>query len=381
MARLYYQRSDGPPSLGILKSTRNHGDFCRERDGFQRAAESWMNILQWIPKKPQFVESPENVYYILAPLAFQPNRESRDIPSLHSIIAEDRNRERSEAIIDQLRDAYFETFLSIGISPTSQPSMAFDHVSRILDKWPGIKRYWEQESRQNSLIFPAATESQFKAIDYGYLNPLWLLRNRNVWKQEACPLQSHFVHGDLNARNILINPQSDKLPLIQLIDFEKSYRDDLLAVDLCWLAFWLVMASGHSAKLNSPHWRYLPGCLYSAIDGSLQEPSDLGEVHLGLDLIRRLFTPWKFEPTEAEDARPILARKVVQCSLFASATAKALLHNRDHFRKRLKEDSSEKEDSSVETTDKKWAMVFYELSARAGRDLIDESKTMPGLST
>jgi hypothetical protein len=182
----------------------------------------------------------------------------------------------------------------------------------------------------------------------------------------------------MNTRNVLVAPEgvAERQPPFQLIDFEKA-GEYLFALDPCWLAFWLVTASSHrgaagAVPARNENWRNLPSAMLASILGEPQNPEDLGEFQLGLDLGRQLLRGWNHLPVSRDDAIRSVAQQTLRLTLIGAALAKALLHDRDAAKRSL----SGSPDANRDQADRLWALIFFRVAGAAFEQFQIRSPTM-----
>jgi hypothetical protein len=146
-----------------------------------------------------------------------------------------------------------------------------------------------------------------------------------------------------------------------MIDFEKA-GENLLGLDLCWLALTTLMASARQVRPDSPNWLHLPGAFIRAVYG---EPArgHLGDFQLGLDVVRSLFSHFHAAPPAgASDYRALVLQDLLPLVLGGSALAKVLYEMRD-VRKRV--DRGDAITSTENRGKRLWAVTFFRISAAA----------------
>jgi hypothetical protein len=96
-----------------------------------------------------------------------------------------------------------------------------------------------------------------------------------------------FQHGDLNCRNILLEPAAPGATgssAFRIIDYEKACEMPA-TFDLCWLALWLVQAAAGGLEPTPDEWDAAPDQLAAALLGRPKADRHLGRLQMAVDLV------------------------------------------------------------------------------------------------
>jgi hypothetical protein len=357
--------------LGVLKRRPDADEHHRELEGHTRALSSWLGAdCDWVPDRPVAKFSTAgNCSLFLTHLAFPVLAGHPEPPTLHERIS-DLGMTFDPAVTEFVAETIgrgYAVRLNLWFrgSRPGTPATRRGHLLRLLGHWPKFRRAWEGGDRDPLWDLPGGDSPGFQDGTHVRTNPLWLVQQPRIADDDQLMLPVEFQHGDLNARNVLVAPDAgttpERVPLVQLIDFEKA-GEQFLGLDLCWLAFTTLMASARQVRLDSAYWLHVPDAFARAV---FAEPrgGHLGDFQLGLDVIRRLFTPFHTAPPAgAPELRGVVLGDLLPLLVGGSALAKVLYEMRD-VRKRV--DQGDAVTSDANRRKRLWALTFFRISAAA----------------
>lgn len=384
--KVYMRVDETNEAVGVMKLTEAEEDHERELKGHEAAANSW--LARWVVPPPTACHisaagHDRRRFALLFRLAFPPSASGDDSDSLHTTICRGE-RVRAGGVVAELGRAYAEHLLSA--DREAIPVQQF--VMALLAHWPrpSAGEIWTDAAFWNLTGLPSPNAPGF--IDDGVVtwNPLWLLNHDLKEARENRVFFSSFQHGDLNARNILVQRHSEGAPAanttLQLIDFEKAGIASSL-LDLCWLSFSVLMAA--ASRIPRPsreQWWALPASFIEGVLLRHRRDEDLGALQLGVDLACGLLDPVcelasRFEERQTAGFWENRIRDQLALTLGVGALAASYYEGRS-----LQRAYDRGEDLTAPRCEESllWAVSFFRIAALAFRGYRDGIPRSQGLA-
>ncbi|MFZ1220263.1 MAG: hypothetical protein WAO00_13290 [Chthoniobacterales bacterium] len=353
----FREQVGSPLRLGVLKVTTNRADFDRERDGLAKARECW--LARHIPPDQRFGEQGD-LGFILGLLAFRAES-TLQIDNLHHLVMDGKST-RSIGACARLGQIYGALLTTCDMRAAA-PRLHFGAI------WA----HWQQDAAGlgwGDWGLPDPGTMSFNDFDGPWRNPLACLDDHDAWiSGHPMVLPWTWQHRDLNARNVLIDPQTTHGhgdADLRLIDLEKVSESSAL-LDLCWLSCWLLLAGAERAVVRETDWERLPDVflthsLERFVRNERRDPPDMGTFQLSLDCIAAAFDALRDSAEAIIPDRAVL-REMAALTMAAAALAKAYYEVRDLQRKK---------EAGEPFGEPRWqsARCFFRISARSLRPFV-----------
>lgn len=344
-----YVAQAGHSYLGVLKTTTSEKDFAAEKRGLELVPTCWLSEFS----DPNFSEAKVEVdgdthYALVTSLAFPPSPFSHKIQSLHQKIADERDRKRVSGVMKVLAPKVAEVFYDASVKKVMSRA---EFCQKVLTAWPGMIESLAQEEFWFPVGLPSAQERSYflcgKLVD----NPIRLVSEQSFGEEEGIEFRFAVQHGDLNARNILLDHEPGECERPALIDFEKL-GDTSAIIDPCYLALFILEA-GQPDYSRDNFSLSVPKAFVGAVCNHKDAGPDLGMWQLSLDSIAQLFEPlWK--NANSPEAVNSLTNQV-HLTLGITALVRAYYEVKS-LHKGRKTDFAEVE---------YWSTIFFQISALA----------------
>jgi hypothetical protein len=279
-------------------------DFEAEKNGLTLASTEW--ICEYCDSSFQEAElsiDGQVVYALLTSLAFPPSQFTPDIPTLHDVITSSQTRCID---IGKLLGKQFAKVFSVHSTSKMESSAGF--CQRLISRWPRLVKSLSDVDFWFPVGLPMHEERSFSDNSGTYRNPINVFFTNDLENESHHEFKYALQHGDLNARNVLLQNDDHKSSMLALIDFEKAGVAGCL-LDSCYLALFALEAS--RPNLSS----FRDGL--ENLHDSFVKCVCLGDVavyhhkawHLGLDCAKELVAPiWKM--ANSPDERSDLTRQL-----------------------------------------------------------------------
>ncbi len=348
--RVHLKKAGTPKKLGVLKFTTSNKDFEAEKAGLNAVSSCWISEFC----DPSFAEAifeidGDTYYVLITSLAFPPSTYSPEIPTLHDIVCDDRNKARATKVINVFAKKYSE-LCSTECDVKSHSRV--NYCQKLLSRWPILIDKFGDPDFWFPVGLPTKEECHFSDNEGVFRNPINVFAEMNLIDEGMFKFKYSHQHGDLNARNILLCKEQQATEKPALIDFEKSANAESL-LDPCYLSLFLLEASrppnsAFANDLNGLHRSFVNTICTKSGSGV-----DHGTWQFGLECSKLLFGKiWANAKTPEE-----VNELTLQVHLTLSITALARCYYE------VKALHAGKKNSLAETT--LLARLFFRISAAA----------------
>jgi hypothetical protein len=294
--RVHTRTSDGPKKLGVLKTTDSLIDFEAEKKGLTLVSKGW--ISEYCDSSFQEAElsiDGQVVYALLTSLAFPPSQFTPDIPTLHDVIASSQTR--CIGIGKLLGNQFAKNF---SCHSESEMESISSFCQRLILHWPRLVKSLPDVDFWFPVGLPMHEHKNFSDNTGTFRNPINVFFANDLENESHHEFKYALQHGDLNARNVLLQNDDCKFSKPALIDFEKAGVEGGL-LDPCYLALFALEASRPNLSSLRDGFDNLHDSFVKCV--CLGEEADLHHKswQLGLDCAKELVAPiWKMAKSRAE---------------------------------------------------------------------------------